>query len=42
MAGLALAVCLLFDSAGDRLVRQLWARLEALGFADFLAVLAGG
>jgi 2'-5' RNA ligase len=36
MVGMALAVCLLFDSAGDRLVRQLWARLEAQGVATLL------
>ena len=28
---MALAVCLLFDPPGERLVRQLWARLEAMG-----------
>jgi 2'-5' RNA ligase len=28
---MALAVCLLFDSRSDRLVRELWARLEAVG-----------
>lgn len=36
MVGMALAVCLLFDSAGDRLVRQLWARLEVQGVATLL------
>lgn len=29
--GMALAVCALFDSGGDRLIRGLWARLEAAG-----------
>ncbi|MDC5697329.1 2'-5' RNA ligase family protein [Intrasporangium calvum] len=29
--GVALAVCLLFDPRTDRLVRELWARLEAKG-----------
>ena len=29
--GMALAVCLLFDARTDRLLRQLWARLEAQG-----------
>lgn len=28
---MALAVCLLFDRRGDRLVRQLWSRLETAG-----------
>ncbi|PVG81599.1 2'-5' RNA ligase [Nocardioides gansuensis] len=28
---MALAVCLLFDTRGDQLVRELWARLEASG-----------
>jgi hypothetical protein len=28
MAGMALAVCLLFDPGTDRAIRQLWARLE--------------
>jgi 2'-5' RNA ligase len=28
---MALAVCLLFDSRSDRLVRELWARLEDVG-----------
>lgn len=28
---MALAVCLLFDARSDRLVRDLWARLEAMG-----------
>lgn len=36
MVDMALAVCLLFDSAGDRLVRQLWARLEDKGVATLL------
>lgn len=29
--GMALAVCLLFDPRTDRLIRELWARLEAKG-----------
>lgn len=29
--GMALAVCLLFDRRADRLVRDLWGRVEALG-----------
>ncbi|MGB7961353.1 MAG: 2'-5' RNA ligase family protein, partial [Propionicimonas sp.] len=33
---MALAVCLLFDSAGDHLVRQLWVRLEARGVPTLL------
>lgn len=36
MVLMALAVCLLFDPAGDRLVRQLWARLEARGVPTLL------
>jgi hypothetical protein len=32
----ALAVCLLFDRRTDRLVRQLWERLEAQGVATLL------
>ena len=28
---MALAVCLLFDRRGDRLIRDLWGRVEALG-----------
>lgn len=28
---MALAICLLFDAAGERVVRGLWARLESLG-----------
>lgn len=32
----ALAVCLLFDQPGDRLVRLLWARLEARGVRTLL------
>lgn len=28
---MALAVCLLFDARSDRLVRELWARLEVMG-----------
>lgn len=34
---MALAVCLLFDPAGDRLVRQLWARLEDRGIRTLLS-----
>ena len=33
---MALAVCLLFDRRTDRLVRQLWERLEAQGVATLL------
>jgi hypothetical protein len=33
---MALAVCLLFDAAGDRLVSQLWTRLEAQGVRTLL------
>lgn len=33
---MALAVCLLLDAAGDRAVRQLWARLEADGVSTLL------
>lgn len=33
---MALAVCLLFDAPGDRLVRQLWTRLEAQGVPTLL------
>lgn len=36
MVAMALAVCLLFDPPGDRLVRQLWARLEAQGVPTLL------
>nr|WP_300144068.1 2'-5' RNA ligase family protein [Propionicimonas sp.] len=36
MAAVALAVCYLFDQPGDRLVRQLWARLEAQGVRTLL------
>ncbi|KGN41164.1 2'-5' RNA ligase family protein [Knoellia aerolata] len=31
---MALAVCALFDSAGERLIRGLWARLEAAGIGS--------
>lgn len=34
---MALAVCLLFDPAGDRLVRRLWARLEDRGVRTLLS-----
>lgn len=33
---MSLAVCLLFDASGDRLVRQLWTRLEAQGVSTLL------
>lgn len=33
---MALAVCLLFDPPGDRVVRALWARLEAEGVPSLL------
>lgn len=36
MMPMALAVCLLFDPPGDRLVRLLWARLEAQGVPTLL------
>lgn len=34
---MALAVCLLFDPAGDRLVRAIWTRLEGLGIRTLLS-----
>ena len=34
---MALAVCLLFDAAGDRTIRQLWCRLEARGLSTPLS-----
>lgn len=34
---MALAVCVLFDVAGDRLVRNLWARLESDGVGTLLS-----
>ncbi|MGB3953938.1 MAG: 2'-5' RNA ligase family protein [Brooklawnia sp.] len=34
---MALAVCLLFDDAGDRTIRQLWRRLEARGLSTPLS-----
>ena len=34
---MALAVCVLFDRGGDRLVRNLWARLEADGVGTLLS-----
>ena len=34
---MALALCLLFDSRTDRLVRQLWERLEARGIRTLLS-----
>ena len=34
---MSLAVCMLFDSRGDRLVRELWARLEDMGVRTLLS-----
>lgn len=38
---MALAVCLLFDHAGDRAVRSLWERLEAEGVPTLLSLTHG-
>lgn len=39
---MALAVCLLFDSRTDRLVRELWARLEQTGVGTLASHTHGG
>ncbi|MGM0385673.1 MAG: 2'-5' RNA ligase family protein [Actinomycetota bacterium] len=38
---MALAVCILFDRAGDRAVRELWSRLEAEGVPTLLSLTHG-
>jgi len=38
---MALAVCVLFDRAGDRAIRELWERLEAEGVPTLLSLTHG-